>query len=89
MVAGIPKFENIQMIEKLPKTPNSQHIHSFVEALVIRGGKSKKRGKQRSQPQPEYLLRKMDFIPDVIKPEHTFKTFEDCTEFLKKLDVFK
>lgn len=41
------------------------------------------------QPQPEYLLRKMDFIPDVIKPEYTFKTFEDCTEFLKKLDVFK
>ena len=41
------------------------------------------------QPQPEYLLNKMDFIPDVIKPEHTFKTFEDCTEFLKKLDVFK
>lgn len=29
MVAGIPKFENIQMIEKLPKTPNSQHIHSL------------------------------------------------------------
>ncbi len=41
------------------------------------------------QPQPAYLLQKMDFIPDVVKPENTFKTFEECTEFLKNLDVFK
>ena len=40
------------------------------------------------QPQPAYLLQKMDFIPDVVKKEHTFDTFEECTEFLKKLDIF-
>ena len=39
------------------------------------------------QPQPEYILRKMNYIPHVVKEEHTFKTFEDCTEFLKTLDL--
>ena len=34
------------------------------------------------------IIQKMDFIPDVVKKEHTFDTFEECTEFLKKLDIF-
>ncbi|KWW31309.1 MAG: sulfate permease, SulP family [bacterium P3] len=36
------------------------------------------------QPQPLYMLKKMDVIPDVVPEEHTFKTFEDCSTFLRK-----
>lgn len=36
------------------------------------------------QPQPMYMLTKMNLIPDLVPEDHTFKTFEDCTEFLKK-----
>jgi len=35
------------------------------------------------QPQPMYMLKTMNLIPSVVPEEHTFKTFEDCTEFLK------
>lgn len=38
------------------------------------------------QPQPMYMLKTMDVIPDLVPEEHTFKTFEDCTEFLKKIN---
>ena len=37
------------------------------------------------QPQPMYMLRTLNVIPAVVPEEHTFKTFEDCTEFLSKL----
>ncbi len=37
------------------------------------------------QPQPMYMLKTMKLIPEVVPEEHTFKTFEDCTEFLKTL----
>ncbi len=36
------------------------------------------------QPQPKYMLTKMNVIPDLVPEENTFETFEDCTEFLKK-----
>ncbi len=36
------------------------------------------------QPQPMYMLRTLNVIPSVVPEEHTFKTFEDCTEFLSK-----
>ncbi len=36
------------------------------------------------QPQPMYMLTKMNLIPDLVPENHTFKTFEDCTEFLKE-----
>lgn len=36
------------------------------------------------QPQPSYLLHKMNFIPMIVPEENTFETFEECTEFLKK-----
>lgn len=36
------------------------------------------------QPQPMYMLKTMDVIPDLVPEEHTFKTFEDCTEFLRQ-----
>lgn len=39
------------------------------------------------QPQPEYILRKMNYIPLVVPEEHTFATFEDCTDFLKTLEL--
>lgn len=35
------------------------------------------------QPQPMYMLTKMNLIPEVIPEDHTFKTFEDCTEYLR------
>ncbi len=35
------------------------------------------------QPQPLYMLRKMDVIPDLVPEDHTFETFESCTEYLK------
>ena len=38
------------------------------------------------QPQPMYMLKTMDVIPDLVPEEHTFKTFEDCTKFLKKIN---
>ena len=37
------------------------------------------------QPQPMYMLRTLNVIPAVVPEEHTFKTFEDCTDFLSKL----
>jgi len=37
------------------------------------------------QPQPMYMLTKMNLIPDLVPEEHTFKTFEDCTEYLHKI----
>ena len=36
------------------------------------------------QPQPLYMLNTFGFIPDLIPEEHTFKTFGECTEFLKE-----
>lgn len=39
------------------------------------------------QPQPDYLLHRMNFIPLVVPEENTFKSFEECTEFLKTLDL--
>ncbi len=39
------------------------------------------------RPQPMYLLKKMNIIPDLVPEGNTFATFEDCTEFLKKLDI--
>lgn len=39
------------------------------------------------QPQPMYMLKKMNVVPDLLTKEHVFKTFEACTEFLK--DYFK
>ena len=36
------------------------------------------------QPQPKYMLTKMDVIPEIISEENTFDTFEECIEFLKK-----
>ena len=35
------------------------------------------------QPQPMYMLTTMKVIPLIVPEQHTFKTFEDCTEFLK------
>lgn len=37
------------------------------------------------QPQPMYMLRKMDVIPDLIPEDKTFKTFEECTVYLKSI----
>ena len=37
------------------------------------------------QPQPMYMLKTLHVIPAVIPEEHTFKTFEDCTEYLSKM----
>lgn len=36
------------------------------------------------QPQPMYMLTTMKVIPEVVPAEHTFPTFEACTEYLKK-----
>ena len=35
------------------------------------------------QPQPMYMLRRMNVIPAIVPEEHTFKTFEDCTDYLR------
>lgn len=39
------------------------------------------------KPQPMDMLKNMKVIPDLIKEEDTFKTFEECTDFLKKLEL--
>ena len=36
------------------------------------------------QPQPMYMLTKMNLIPDIVPEEHTYPTFEACTDFLRK-----
>ena len=36
------------------------------------------------QPQPMYMLKTLHVIPAVIPEEHTFKTFEDCTDYLNR-----
>ena len=38
------------------------------------------------QPQPMYMLKTINVIPSVVPEEHTFKTFEDCTDFLAKMN---
>ena len=35
------------------------------------------------QPQPRYLLEKMQLIPHVVPEQNTFNSFEECTTFLK------
>lgn len=35
------------------------------------------------QPQPMYMLRAMNCVPDLVGEEHIFATFEDCTKYLK------
>ena len=36
------------------------------------------------QPQPMYMLTTHKDIPGVVSEEHTFQTFEDCTDYLRK-----
>ena len=36
------------------------------------------------QPQPYYMLTSMGCIPELIPEECTFKTFEDCTDYLRR-----
>ena len=36
------------------------------------------------QPQPMYMLKTLHVIPAVVPEEHTFKTFEDCTDYLNR-----
>ena len=36
------------------------------------------------QPQPKSMLKTLDVIPDLVKEESTFATFEECTEYLKE-----
>lgn len=35
------------------------------------------------QPQPMYMLKTMKLIPELVPEEHTFKTFEECIEWLE------
>ncbi len=37
------------------------------------------------QPQPYYMLTSMGCIPELIPEECTFKTFEDCTDYLRHI----
>lgn len=37
------------------------------------------------QPQPMYMLRKMDVIPDIMPENKTFESFEECTAYLKSI----
>lgn len=34
--------------------------------------------------QPKYMLERIDLVPDLIPKEHIFKTFKDCTSWIKK-----
>ncbi len=36
------------------------------------------------QPQPMYMLTKMNVIPAIVPEEHAFPTFEDCTVYLER-----
>lgn len=40
------------------------------------------------QPQPMYMLEKINVIPGIVPYEHCFKTFEDCAHWLKE-EYFK
>jgi len=39
------------------------------------------------QPQPLYMLQTLHVIPDLVPEELTFKTFEECTVFLKHCEL--
>lgn len=39
------------------------------------------------QPQPMYMLKTMKVIPELLPEDHTFTTFEACTEYLKDLKL--
>ena len=32
--------------------------------------------------QPEYMLERIDIIPDLISKDYIFKTFDDCTSWI-------
>jgi len=34
--------------------------------------------------QPKYMMERIDIIPDLIPKEHIFKTFKECTQWIKK-----
>ncbi|GGG91867.1 hypothetical protein GCM10011416_05790 [Polaribacter pacificus] len=34
--------------------------------------------------QPKYMLERIDLVPDLIPKEHIFKTFKDCTSWIKE-----
>ncbi len=36
------------------------------------------------QPQPYYMLTSMDCIPELVSEDCVFKTFEDCTDYLRR-----
>lgn len=36
------------------------------------------------QPQPMYMLKTLNVIPALVPEEHTFKTFEECTDWIVK-----
>ena len=39
------------------------------------------------QPQPMYMLKTMKVIPELVPEEHTFPTFEACTDFLRAIEL--
>jgi SulP family sulfate permease len=39
------------------------------------------------QPQPLYMLKTLHVLPELIPEAHTFKTFEECTAFLKDAKI--
>ncbi len=39
------------------------------------------------QPQPMYMLTSLNVIPGVLPKEHTFTTFEKCTEYINSLEI--
>ncbi|MCQ2298968.1 MAG: SulP family inorganic anion transporter [Bacteroidales bacterium] len=36
------------------------------------------------QPQPMYMLKTLNIIPGLVPEDHTFKTFEECTDYLRE-----
>lgn len=55
-------------IEEVLLNLNKNNIHPLIVDL---------------QKQPEYLVRSIDIVPDLISDEHLFKNFNDCTNWIK------
>lgn len=58
----------VYTLEEIILSLEQRNIRTFVTGL---------------QTQPEYLMKRIDIIPDLIPSEHLFENFDQCVEYIK------
>ncbi|PKP22749.1 MAG: sodium-independent anion transporter [Bacteroidetes bacterium HGW-Bacteroidetes-21] len=81
---GIP--DNVEVvIIRMRKVPfiDQSGLYALETAILNLKNKNKTVLMTIIQPQPLYMMEKVNLIPSLLKKEHTFKSFEECSQFLK------